>query len=182
MTICKLRSIGALAALAVPGAVIAQAGIGGLGVQGSVYFPNSGEIRSIFGKQIASFGISFGDRATPGHNKITTDFGLITANKNGQRFLLIPFTVGYESVLGDDRQSTLPYYRVGVGVSYYDYSLNRLGSNFTTHRLAPAGVAEIGIVIDKRLRVSAKYNVFSKSNAFDFNGFSLGATFTVVKF
>ncbi len=170
-----------VAAIATPMAQAQQYGIN-LGGSIGVYIPTNKVIRDSFGSQILSFGIGPVGSTSAQSGKLTSDISLLTANKNGNRLLIIPYTLGYEMTLGDAGAMAVPYVRGGIGLAYYDYDVTIGESNVHGRKFSSVGVAEAGVIIGKRLRLSGKYDFFSKQSGLDFNGWQLAATFAVAKF
>jgi hypothetical protein len=156
-----------------------------LGVSAGLFFPTDSEIRDIFGESIFRWGITpFADRNV-GRWKVFTDIGLVHTENDDDRFLLIPAVVGIETRWGDrETDQAVPYARLGAGITYMDYSIER-PSTMVRHRARKFGttaLGEVGVILHDRLRVSASYNWFSKTDGFDFSGLNLSATYTVARF
>lgn len=153
-----------------------------LGAQVGVYMPTNGAIRDAFGSSVLNFGLGpVGDPRRPGSGSVTPGLEFLTANKNGNRLFIGTFTYGYEKHFGDENAKTVPYARVFAGGAYFDYGITEISGRKSAKRFGATGGAEVGVVLASRLKLSAKYNLFSKQDGFDFNGLTLSATFSVFK-
>lgn len=150
-----------------------------LGIEGGAYFPSDTVIRNVFGSTIPRIGINFINNAAPEKMKPSFNFSVIGANKNGNRFLAIPVTVGYGKQYGTAGGSVRPYWRIGAGVAYFDYSIDPTGGGTPTaaRRFGFTAVGEGGVMLSDRVRLSASYNYFSKQDDFNFSGFDLKISF-----
>jgi len=160
----------------------AQSYHGTLGLQASDFMPVNSTIRGDFGSNIFTVGLTFNPTKIPTRPAIAWDVDAIGANKNGSRFLLIPVTVGIQAALSRSDPNSVPYVRVEAGFAYYNYSIIQNMAKVGTTTVLPAAQAELGVVFDNRLTISATYHFFARSNSFDFDGFSLGASYTLFKF
>lgn len=175
------RILGSALALAVFGAAFAQNPGGSgtyLGLEAGAYFPTDSVIKDVFGATLPRIGINFINNNQPNKLKPQFNFAVIGASRNGNRFLAIPVTAGVGQQFGNTGSSTRPYYRVGAGVAYLDYSIDATGSNrIQNSRVAFCANAEAGILLSERIRLSAAYNYFSKSDDFNFSGYELKLSF-----
>jgi hypothetical protein len=122
-----------------------------------------------------------GSTRRPSSGSLTPSLELLAANKNGNRLFIGTLTYGYERHLTAENSVTVPYVRVFAGGAYFDYGIDQIGGRKSAKRFGTTGGAEVGVVFANRLRLAAKYNVFSKQDGFDFNGFSLSATYSLFK-
>lgn len=151
-----------------------------LGLEAGAYFPSDRVIRDVFGSTLPRIGINFINNNRPEKFKPSFNFAVIGANKDGNRFLAIPVTVGVGQQLGGENASTRPYWRVGAGVAYLDYSIDTSGTGanrIDNNRISFCGVAEGGILLSERVRVSAAYNYFQKADDFNFSGWEIKVSF-----
>jgi hypothetical protein len=187
----KLRNLalaGTVASLAVVASVAhAQNNRGKtfLGVKGGIYFPTNSEIRDIFGSNLVVIGISVDDFSRQADKwRLTADFDFITGKDGDDKFFAMPVTASFGRVFGSPEDNFRPYVRFGAGAAYFDYSITRPSTleRFQEKRFGLSANAEAGFFVGERLRVSAKYNWFSKVDDFDFSGLQLTATFNLVRF
>src|SRR4051812_39053139 len=88
-----------------------------LGLEAGAYFPTDTVIRNVFGSTLPRIGINFINNSQPDKMKPSFNFAVIGANKNGNRFLAIPFTVGIGKQYGALGAGARPYWRVGAGAA-----------------------------------------------------------------
>jgi len=148
-------------------------------IDAGAYFPSNTVIRSVFGSTLPRVGIDFINNSAPDKLKPSFSFSVIGASKDGNRFLAIPATVGLGQQYGPSGTNVRPYWRVGAGLAYFDYSIDPTDSGNPTaaNKLGFAAVGEIGILLSDRVRLSASYNYFTKQDSFDFSGFDLTVSF-----
>lgn len=152
-----------------------------LGATAGWYIPTGGILRDAFGAQIFTIGLTPVATSRPSSGSLTPSFNIIGADKNGSKFLLIPVTLGYEyHFTGDDNNtsSTIPYARLEGGAAYYNYDIQTgPGTSASASRFGWVADAELGLMLNKTIHVSAKYYIFQQQSGIDFNGFQLGVTF-----
>jgi hypothetical protein len=156
----------------------------GLGVEVGLFMPADAEMRDIFGNSMFRWGFGPVTVAPPGTTALTPTFGLIVANRDGNRFTAIPAHLGYTMALGDRRTQTLPYARVAAGVTYLDYAITRpgAGERFSGRTISPSGSLEAGLIFGNNIRLSAQYIMLGRQDGFNFSGFQIGATFSALSF
>jgi hypothetical protein len=154
-----------------------------VGVEAGAYFPTNGVIKDVFGATLPRIGINFINNDQPDKMKPSFNFSVIGANKNGNRFLAIPLTVGLGRQYGQPGASTRPYWRAGAGVAYLDYSIDPTGGGtaISARKVGFTGVGEVGVLLSDRIRLSASYNYFAKSDDFDFSGWDIKLSFLLWK-
>jgi hypothetical protein len=172
----------ALASVVVFGAASSANAQIDLGASAGWYIPVSSDVRDAFGNAIFHFGIGSVGRVTTGNLKIGTNLDFITANRNGNRLLIVPLTLEVEQALTMDAHATTkPYIKGFIGGAYMDYGITQAGIRTEDKVLRMTLGAEFGVVISDRLRLSARYNAFPKTGGFDFSGITLSATVQVLK-
>lgn len=155
-----------------------------VGIEAGAYFPTDAVIKSAFGSTLPRIGINFINNRRPEKFKPQINFGIIGANRNGNRFLAVPVTLGIGQQMGNPSSSTQPYWRVGAGAAYLDYSIDPSGTGvgrITNQRVAFTGIAEVGVLLSDRVRLSAAYNYFSKADDFNFTGYEIKVSFLLWK-
>ncbi len=148
-----------------------------LGLEVGAYLPSDNSIKSAFGSTLPRIGINFINNQRPEMWKPMVNFSVIGANKNGNRFLLIPVTVGLGRQFGSDNSSARPYIRAGAGLAYVSYAIGPTGSRVSDNTIQFTGAAEGGVLLSDRVRISAAYNYFPKQNGFDFSGWEVKVSF-----
>lgn len=155
------------------------------GVSYGAYFPKSGEIRDLFGDSMPRYGISPVSKRFDKQWDVNTDINILTASGDDAHLLLIPFTVGASMAFGGTGLRT--YVAANAGPAYYDYKLQRdvastdVIQTFRKKKIGWNTNFEAGILINKRFSVVARYDLFSKSEGFDFSGFSINANYAFFK-
>src|SRR5579862_7869784 len=95
-----------------------------LGLEIGAYLPQDRTIRSVFGSTLPRVGFNFINNSQPDQLKLSFDFAIIGASKNGNRFLAIPVTAGYGRQYGSPSSGVRPYWRLGAGLAYFSYSID----------------------------------------------------------
>jgi hypothetical protein len=154
-----------------------------LGLEAGAYFPTDTVIRDVFGSTLPRFGINFINNSQPNKMKPSFNFAVIGASKDGNRFLAIPLTAGVGQQYGDENGNARPYWRAGAGLAYFDYSIDASGGGTPVEgrKFGLTAVGEVGVLLGKRIRLSASYNYFSKQDDFNFSGWDLKVSFLVWK-
>ncbi len=170
------RSFILVAALAFAGAANAQNPLD-IGASVGVFMPSSRVMRDAFGSQVLRFGLGSVGRQSTGNFKIGTEMDIISANKNGNRLFIVPFTFNAEQQLATSG-ALRPYIKPFAGLAYIDYGINTFGGRQDNKLIRLTYGAEAGIVLSEKLRLSARYNIFQNSGL-DFSGLTLSATFSL---
>lgn len=148
------------------------------------YFPTDGEIRDRFGNTLWRAG--FRPYRTPQaeRGKVIFDATIISARNDEDRMLVIPLTVGVLKTFGEEERG-LTFVSAGIGPAFYDYSIHRtVGLSLVDHQASTFGVGahvDVGLTIQQRLTFTARYDWFSKSDDFDFSGFSINLSFAAFR-
>jgi len=174
----------AIAALvvSVSSAFAQQSGETPIGVSIGIFQPSSTQLKNDLGSQFLSFGLGGGATGRPSEGAITPEWSFIVANGNGNKLFILPLTYGYEYHFGiGSTNKILPYVRPFLGVAYYDYSILDFGSGqySSAKQLGATYGLEGGVLIGRRLKLSAAYNYFTQAGGFSFNGLTLSATYTL---
>jgi len=153
-----------------------------LGPYVGLYFPQSSELRDIFGSTVLRFGAGPIASSRPKQHTLQPDLSFVTASKNGSKFFLVPITAAYEHQLVSSNPLFLPYVRFSAGVAYYDIAINRTPTERVSEKTwGAAGGVEVGALIAHRWGASLKYNVFEKKGGFDFNGLTFSVSIPLGK-
>jgi hypothetical protein len=184
----KLKKIG-LSALALVAATTAFGQRDGtrdnyLGVEVGAYFPTDAKIRDIFGTSVLKVGFNYGNVGRQADKwRLTYNFNFISAEKDGNRFFLLPVTAAVGRVFGEEGASTRTYVRAGIGLAYMDYGIDVTSVDRRSGRkILPTANAELGVILSDRLRLAGSYSWFSKTDGFDFSGFQLTLSYNLVRF
>jgi len=180
-----LIALTALATLALAAPASAQYGDDraplNFGGQLGVYLPTSGAVRDAFGSSVLNVGLSPVSTRRQGGNGLRPELNFITASKNGNRLFIGTLTLGIERQFGEPGSNSVPYARAFGGLSYIDFGINTGAGRVSDRKFGTTFGGEVGIVLYDRLRLAARYNVFSKASGFDFSGFSLSATYSLFR-
>lgn len=155
-----------------------------VGLRAGMSFFSSQELRNAFGNERLSFGISPMGKTYAGGYRVGPDLDVNITSRNGNRLLLIPLTYGITTGLNRTeafgRDNVLPYVAARAGIAYTDYAIWRGSSRISETRLLPTANLEAGLVFNRNLTLSARYNIYTKTKGFDFNGLTIGATWTII--
>lgn len=181
----KLRAIACVAGVALVGSAMAADTF--LGPEFGYYFPSNSELRRALGDQWFSVGLSTsrGGELTP--QQLGTSFNVITRERGGNKVFIGSYTIGSAQLLGDQRSNRLgkglqPYVAARAGVAYFDYGIGAGSFRESGKRIGWNANAEVGFVLDGRLTLSARYDVFSRQSGFQFDGFSVSLKYGLFRF
>ena len=142
------------------------------------FLPTDGETRSNFGKVWSSFGIGRFRPERPKRWVLDWD-ATFWARDGASDALLIPVTVGVQRGLGQDpdRQS---YLAVRVGPYYGKVDDNLKGADVS--RIGGCANVALGLVINRKYVLEARYDWFTKLAGNNLNGLTLTAGVKVFEF
>jgi hypothetical protein len=144
----------------------------------SAFLPTDGETRSNFGNVWHSFGFGFFRPEQP--KKPVFSWGFTVLSKDGASdALLIPVTVGVQHGLSQDpdRQA---YVAVRVGPYYGKVDDNLEGPDES--KIGGCAHIALGLVIDRKYLLEARYSWFTKLAGNNFNGLTLTAGVKIAQF
>jgi hypothetical protein len=135
--------------------------------------PNSSEIRNAFDDYMIRFGFRpFEDRISEKW-RVIFDFTVLAADRNDNRLLAIPVTVGVTRSLGSPESDLIPFVQAGIGPAYYDYSIVRGTERISTKRVGGNANLELGVLMSRRLAIVGRADFYTETDDFDFSGVSL---------
>lgn len=149
-----------------------------IAVEAGWFFPTDGLLRDRFDSAIFRFGLG-----PVFHRKIegwrtAYELGFIGASQDGNRFLVIPLTVGVQKSFGNLEEEWVPYARAAAGIAYVDYDIDSDdGKGFS-----PVGTIEFGVQGGSRFRASLRYTLVGKKDGIDFSGTTFGVSYGLFKF
>jgi len=170
-----------LAALAVPTVSLAQS----IGPKVGLFMPSSGTLRDAIGSSWFSIGLGNVNVDNYARTKIAPDLNFITGDSGGSKVVIVSYTLGVTqplSAVGLGKSDFLPYIAYRGGLSYTDYAVNTNGGRLSGKRLGYDINAEIGVIFQKNLSLSARYDVVSEHEGLNFNGLSLNLRWGIAKF
>jgi hypothetical protein len=154
-----------------------------INLSAGAFLPKSKAVRDVFGSQAFSPGIGFSDpmRKSLAGLAFNGSANQISAS-GGNRFFALGMTYGYELQQGQGTDSMF-YSRVGTGVAYYDYRFNSplLGAAVSRRSFKQISTLEAGIVLNKRITLSAQYQLTPKLDGVDMSGWLVSVMFTIGK-
>lgn len=161
----------------------------GIGVGAGLYFPSDSRVRNDLSSSLLSVGFHLGSTEGISNGKFGADFGLVSGHQNGNSFDLFQLLYGYEQTLGGnggqgskDGMDLVPYFKIGAGLAYADYSMTDSQGHFSGKRILPTAKFEVGTIFAKKLRLSAAYDTFASTDGFNFGGVELKLTYDVFSF
>lgn len=166
-----------------------------LGIDVGAYYPTNSTIRGVYGTGI-KVGISPVTHIRSDNWHLDGDVSLITDNHNGNKLFILPVNVAYERAFGPDDSDSQPFVRLSVGAVYNDHTFDvdsslvpgiarpaiSTTSHFSSKTVGADAAIEVGTVLSRKLRLSARYNLFSKSDGFDFSGFTFSVQYAVIRY
>jgi hypothetical protein len=155
-----------------------------IGPDFGIFFPTSRAVRDAFGDTIPDFGFGRTRTSVAGKPSLRTDFGVLTAQRNGNKLLILPFTLQTEFRLTQDenRGGFQPYARLGAGAAYYDYAITTTGGRNAAKTFGLTSSAELGVVFAQRWNLYGKYQYFQRRGGFDFSGVTVGVSLSLLNF
>lgn len=176
-----LRPILFVSVSVVASSAVAQSGGLSIGVRAGMSTFVGRELKDIFGTRV-SYGFTPYRANVQGNSAIGTDVNVDYANENGSRMLLIPVTVGIGSSFGDKGGSFVPYFAVRGGAAYMDYRLARNGTSISERKVVPTANGEVGLILERNLRLAARYDWYGRTQGFNFDSFTISATYRIARF
>lgn len=156
---------------------------GYIGVRAGTSFFVDSDMRDYFGKGRITFGITPVKVAGPSGWKVDTDLDVQVARDNGNRLLMIPFTVGIGRPFGDAKNGTRPYAAVRAGVAYVDYGItDKFNVRQEEKKVVPTANVEVGLIFSERMKLAARYDYFGRTNGLRFDGFQINLSVGLFKF
>lgn len=139
-------------------------------VQYSPFFPSDHDTRDNFGSRWDGFGLAlFRPECSM---KWVFDWSASVLTKNGRSdALLIPATVGVKRALRCSNPELRPYVALRAGPYYGKVDDNLMGSDDTT--IGANANVSVGVYIQQRYIVEARYDWFTRLAGNNFNGFTV---------
>lgn len=138
-------------------------------VEYSPFLPGDADARSSFGTVWGSFGIGLFRPQRP--EKWAFDWDLTVLSQSGASdVLLIPLTVGAQRGLGKD-PDLQPYVALRAGPYYGSVEDNLKGPDDT--KIGANANVSLGVVVDQRYLLEARYDWFSELAGNNLSGFTL---------
>ncbi len=172
-----MRKITALAIASVVSASAFAQNQNYLGTDVGLYFPTSGALKTALGDQWLSWGLTTmrggAQKASSGHS-----WNGVSKSANGNHATILSYSLGSFTPLGNGNASVVPFFAARAGISYIDY---RIGVD-SGKKFGYNANVEVGIVIQGRLTLSARYDTFSKHDGYTFDGFNVSLRYGILQF
>ncbi len=146
-----------------------------------LFFPSSTKMRNLLGSTWYSFGVGPTRFDVKEGLSVSTDLHFISQRRNGNKVFIALPTVGVTQALGRPDNATQPYARLQAGLVYMDYSITD-GVYKSKKRFGVSANAEVGFVLNERLKIAARYDWMSSYDKLSFNGLSLNVVYQLFKF
>lgn len=157
-------------------AALSSAAMAQISVSAGTYMPRDSAIKNVFGSSSFAWGFGLGSSDRTNRAGAGFDVAGISLSATNNRFFSVGATYGFEVQSGQGT-STLTYARVGTGIGYYDYDMN-IGVNQKARVFRQFSSLEAGVVLSKRITVSAQYLLMPKLSGLDFSGLRLQAMYS----
>lgn len=142
------------------------------------FFPSDSKIRDTFSDSIFRIGLSPVVNKNENKWRITYEIGFAGASDNGNRFTVVPLTVGVMRSFGQPGEEFRPYVRVAAGIAYVNFDIDdEDGSGFS-----PTATLEGGFLFGQRLKASLRYSFVGERDDFNFSGTTLAVSYGLFKF
>lgn len=171
-----------LAAALVPATVLADDRY--IGPEFGFFIPTDSKLRDALGSQWFSIGLSTSREGELLRNRLGSNTNFISQSRNGNKVFIGSYSIGLFAPIGDGRPGggTRLYWAARAGVSYIDYAIGAGAARESGKRIGYNANAEIGILFTDRLALSARYDVNSRHDGFNFDGLSLQLRYGIARF
>jgi hypothetical protein len=182
-----IRVIAIVAALLVVSPVFAQKKSNrlGIGVSFGAFFPTDKRVIEATSSSTYSFGLSPTNIYYKDGLNSTFDVQILSNNLRGSKYFVLIPSYGYVKTFGDkDKVSGVkPFAALRVGPAYSDFSMvSGVNTKSRGKQLGFNANAELGVFMSETVRLSARYDVFSKTKQYKWDGLSLGLTWQFGRF
>lgn len=148
-----------------------------------VYVPTDSATRDALGSSWFSWGIGPVQISSANGRRVSSDLGFLIRKNGGNKLFMLRPTMGFSQSFGDPtKTSAVPYVALRTGPAYADYSITRFGVYSSDKKIGWNGNVELGVVFNQVFAISARYDVMSKFNDYNFNGWTLSARFQIARF
>jgi len=138
-------------------------------------------MRDLVGSSFLQFGFSPSVGVNSAKFSVRPELSFLGGSGNGNRFSIFAIPITAVMPLGSSGGTT-PYIAIGAGPTYYDYNITRPGpTNFRGRGVGFISHAEAGMVFGDRMRLSARYNMLSEKDGFNFNGIQIGLSWQFIR-
>lgn len=152
------------------------------GVKVGFFMPASSVTRTLLGSTWVSYGFGPTKFDLREGWTLSTDLEFVSQKKNGNKFFMALPTAGVQKLFADPDEKSVPYVAFRVGPAYFDYSITRAGTYISKKRFGWTSNVEVGVVISDRVKFSGRYDITSRHDGFNFDGFTFAVNYQVVRF
>ncbi len=167
-----------------------------IGIDAGLYYPTNSVIRDVYGTGV-KLGISPVTHIRNDNWHLDGDLSLISDDHNGNKLFILPVNAAFERAFGPEDGASQPFIRISAGAVYNDHTfdvptnevpgiahpgLPPATSHFSNKTVGADAAIEVGTVLSRKLRLSARYNLFSKSDGFDFSGFTFSVQYSAFRY
>jgi len=152
-----------------------------IGIDVGVYYPTDSVIRGVYGTGL-KLGISPVTHIRNDNWHLDGDISIIADNHEGNKLFILPVNAAFERSFGPDNADSQPFVRLSAGAVYNDHSFNIGATHYSAKTVGGDAAVEVGTVLSKKLRLSARYNLFTKSDGFEFSGFTFSVQYAAFKY
>ena len=170
-----------LAAVAAPVAATADED-SYFGPQVGLFYPTNQTLRNALGDSWFSFGASRIRVMELQERKWAHDWQAITRRNNGSSIFILTGSAGYIMPFMSSGSDTQPYFAIRGGLAYIDYAINTPGGRRSAKRIGVNANAAVGINLNRRFNLEARYDVFNGYDSLTFNGLTLSLKFGMARF
>ena len=175
-----LALTGCLAAVAAPVAATADED-SYFGPQVGLFYPANQTLRDALGDSWFSFGASRIRVFELRERKWAHDWQAISQRRMGNSIFILTGSAGYIMPLGTPGSGTEPYFAIRGGLAYMDYAISTPGGRRSAKRIGVNGNAAVGVNINRRFNLEARYDVFNGYDSLTFNGLTLSLRFGMLR-
>ncbi|MCH8980032.1 MAG: hypothetical protein IH945_12440 [Armatimonadetes bacterium] len=170
-----------LAAVAAPVAATADED-SYFGPQVGLFYPTNQTLRNALGDSWFSFGASRVRIFELRESKWANDWQAISKRRMGSSIFILTGSSGYVIPFGTPGSGTQPYLAIRGGLAYIDYAINTPGGRRSAKRIGVNANAAVGINLNRRFNLEARYDVFNGYDSLTFNGLTLSLKFGMARF
>lgn len=152
------------------------------GPEVGVFLPASEKLRNALGSSWFSIGAGSVRTGQFERQKFTWDWNTISQSKSGSKVFMGTVTYGMAIPLGQKYSMTQPYAAVRAGISYIDYAVNVGMGRESAKRFGPNANVEVGIMMNQRLSLAARYDLNPSYDGLGFSGLSLSLRYGLLRF
>lgn len=168
--------------LAVAGVVAAHADLG-LSLSYGFFRPQNSSVRGALGGQWTSIGFSPSTVSSGRGFNLGSDLNVLSREKGNNKVLLITGSFGpVQFYASPDNPDILPYAALRGSVTYADYRLTFGSTTFDRSRVLVGWNAEAGVIFNRTLTLSARYDAFQRVDGIQFDGFSINLMYQAFRF